>query len=312
VSTQVIAVVNMKGGVGKSATVVSLADALGAKKVGGVLVMDVDTQATASFFLAGDQILKDLITSGKTIDQFLIRALVDHDANISLVDFIRPQVSNTRHLRKPLDVSLIASSTTLRASEREIVRHLTAAGVNLVAIEQRIGGILQEQIAAMNGRYRYIIVDCAPGISPFTTAAIGLADLVLVPTIPDAPSFLGLAAFLAHIHREMTHCNAQRPPHVLLTRYAPRSIMAWLPGTRRRGRINHQEDYRRRISALAKSGDPEFKVLNTMVMETTLMPHAMSLGTGDPQAAPTFAQKYPGELGQLLDKLADEIMEALK
>ena len=88
--------------------------------------------------------------------------------------------------------------------------------------------------------------------------------------------------------------------------------MAWLPGTRRRGRINHQEDYRRRISALAKSGDPEFKVLNTMVMETTLMPHAMSLGTGDPQAAPTFAQKYPGELGQLLDKLADEIMEALK
>jgi hypothetical protein len=94
---------------------------------------------TPSFFLAGNQILKEQITSGKTIDQFLIRSLVDRDAGISLSEFIRPQVSNTRHLRKPLDVSLIASSTTLRASEREIVRHLTAAGDNLVAIEQRIG-----------------------------------------------------------------------------------------------------------------------------------------------------------------------------
>jgi chromosome partitioning protein len=312
VSTQVIAVVNMKGGVGKSATVVSLADALGAKAVGGILVMDVDTQATASFFLAGNQILKELITNGKTIDQFLIRSLVDRDASISLADFIRPQVSNTRHLRRPLDVSLIASSTTLRASEREIVRHLTSAGDNLVAIEQRIGGILQKQIEAINGRYRYIIVDCAPGISPFTTAAIGLADLILVPTIPDAPSFIGLGAFLTHVHREMTHLNAQRAPHVLLTRYAPKGIMAWLPGTRRRGRLNHHEEYRKRIVELAKSGNPEFKVLNTMVIETTLMPHAMTLGSGNPQAAPTFTQKYPGDLGQLLGKLADEIMEALQ
>jgi hypothetical protein len=63
---------------------------------------------------------------------------------------------------------------------------------------------------------------------------------------------------------------------------------------------------------LAKRGDPKFKVFNTMVTETTLMPHAMSLGSGNPQAAPTYAQKYPGNLGQLLDKLADEIMETLQ
>jgi cellulose biosynthesis protein BcsQ len=44
----------MKGGVGKTSTVVSLADQLAASGQGRVLVVDVDTQATASYFLAGD------------------------------------------------------------------------------------------------------------------------------------------------------------------------------------------------------------------------------------------------------------------
>ncbi len=310
--TQLIAVVNMKGGVGKTSTVVGLADALAAKSVGSILVADVDTQATASYCIAGDRVLTELIKTDKTIDQFLVRTLVDEDRTAHLAEYIRPNVSNTRHQRKQLDLSLLASSTTLRASEREIVRKLTSNGHSLVAIEQRISGILRDEIAALNGKYRYIIIDCAPGISPFTTAAIGLADLVLVPTIPDAPSFLGLAAFLNSVHRDMTYNGSQRPPHVLLTRYAPTTIMGWLPGTKNRGRLNHQEDYRKRIADLAKTGTPAFKLMKTIMIETPSMPHAMSLGAENPQVAPTLAQKYPDKLGKLLDKLADEILESLK
>lgn len=309
--TQLIAVVNMKGGVGKTSTVVSLAEALATKSVGRILVADVDTQATASYCIAGDKVLTELIQGDKTIDQFLVRSLVDEDKTARLANYIRSNVSNTRHLKKQLDISLLASSTTLRASEREIVRKLTARGFNLVAIEQRISSILRDEIAALGQAYRFIIVDCAPGISPFTTAAIGLADLVLVPTIPDAPSFLGLAAFLNSVHRDMTYNGAQRAPHVLLTRYAPTTIMGWLPGTRNRGRLNHQEDYRKRIAALERNGDPAFKLLTTVMIETASMPHAMSLGAENPQGAPTFTQKYPDKLGKLLDKLANEILELL-
>lgn len=309
---KVIAVVNMKGGVGKTATVVSLADALAAKTGSRILVLDVDTQATASFCLAGNDVLKQLIESGTTIDQFLLRAIAERDPSIRLADFVRGNVSNTRHARKQLDISLIASSTTLRASEREVVRRLTERHETLTAIEQRLSRTLREEIDSLAEAYRYIIIDCAPGISPFTTAAIGVADLVLVPTIPDAPSFLGLAAFIGTIHQNTTHDSARRLPHVLLTRYAPATIMAWLRGTRSRGRFNHQAEYRQRIVDLARQQPAAFKLLKSVMSETPLMPHALSLGAENPQAAPTFAQKYPDKLGRELDKLADEITEALK
>ena len=255
--------------------------------------------------------LTKLIQTIQTIDQFLLRAIADRDVLVRLADYVRANVSNTRHARRQLDISLIASSTTLRASEREVIRRLTERQESLTAIEQRLSRKLRSEIDTLADTYRYIIVDCAPGISPFTTAAIGIADLVLVPTIPDAPSFLGLAAFLGTVHQNTTHDSAQRLPHVLLTRYAPTTIMAWLSGTRSRGRLNHQAEYRRRIVELSRQQAPAFKLLKTVMSETPLMPHALSLGADNPQAAPTFAQKYPDKLGRELDRLAEEIMEAL-
>ena len=177
---KVIAVVNMKGGVGKTTTVVSLSETLAAVLQEPILVIDVDAQASASFCLAGDKALTDLIKDDRTVDAYFEGALLNGPRR-QIEALICSQVSDVTHAGENLDVSLLASSTELRITEREIIYNLTAKGYSLNAIEGQTTKILSKDIEKLRKKYSYILVDCAPGISAFTSAAVALADLVIVP-----------------------------------------------------------------------------------------------------------------------------------
>ena len=313
--TRVLAVVNMKGGVGKTATVVSLADTLAARGLGPVLVVDVDTQASASYCLAGDKLLTELISTGKTIDQFLERSLVKKEA-LPLEHFVRRQVSNTTATgRGPLDISLIASSTNLRISERAILHKLTQQRRSLTEIEQMLTETLEHELGQLGEKFKYVIFDCAPGISPFSTAAVSVANLVVVPTIPDFLSFLGLDAFLHVVKRDMTHAAAHRPPHVVITRSLARTKQGWAslwsPAKGKKLKMNHHEEFEGKIRQLARVEPQKLKVFKTMLDETSAMPVALSMGAAHDRS-PTYQQKYPSPLNKVLEQLTKEIEEALR
>lgn len=278
----------MKGGVGKTTTVVSLAETLATDPKTSVLVVDIDTQANASYCFTGDTLLRDLIHNDKTVDHFFERKLADN-LPCRMGDLIKENVSKLSHAGHLLKISLMASSPSLRSAERRIIHELTSRRYSMNSIEGRSEELLKKETDELKNKHNYIIFDCAPGISAFATAAIAISDLIIVPTIPDFLSYLGLSAFIGNITNNMS--NLPRKPVVLITR---------------KRQTNQHRLYAGYIRTRANEPGSSFTVFDTEIPERTAFPEALEMID---EEGLTFLQKYDG-LSDILFGLAAEVKDA--
>lgn len=211
-----IAVANMKGGVGKTTTVVSLAEALAAddatKKI---LVIDLDPQASASVAIAGDDALSEMIDEGRTFENFLDHRLIRRTPGIDIAGVIASALCTTSHRNRQLAVSLLPCGPKLRSVERDLIYALGRAN-SAGSIDAHIAQFFKTDVLPLARNFDFILFDCAPGISPVTEAAVRLSDLVLVPTVPDRLSVYGLNAFYESLW--MAGPPPKSVPNVLVVR----------------------------------------------------------------------------------------------
>lgn len=293
---KVIAVANMKGGVGKTATVIALAEALAARGA-ETLVVDLDPQANASICLAGDQFLKTIIEGGHTIDAFIEDYFIKRQREEPLETRIRTHISNVSHLGRQLPLSLLASSSELRLVERDLIFTLTKTGMALDRIVESLHAIIKEELKRARKSYEYILFDCAPGISVMTEVSIRLANLVIVPTIPDFLSTYGLNSFCNNlwtgpIAAQSNLKKPKRPPHVLITRRRP---------------VREHDKTGERLRAEAAKDSATFRVFRTEFLERAAIAEAL----GKIDAHPTFSQKWRDGTDIMLADLVREVREAL-
>jgi len=177
-----IAVMNTKGGVGKSTLVLALAETLSMEHGKNVLVIDSDAQATASSMLMTVNDLYRLQKDGQTLVDYLV-ARVLRETPAEWTDFVVRDVSDVDDARS---VFLIPSDMQLTLFEREVSKE---------GLHARLRSTIAEIVTAVRNVFDVILVDCPPGLSVLTESWLREADFHVSPTKPDYVSVCGLEVF---------------------------------------------------------------------------------------------------------------------
>ena len=191
---RIIAVVNQKGGVGKTTTTINLAAALTLKGK-KVLLIDMDPQGNAATGLGVPRASRET-----TIYDVLVDGVAMSEA--------------TMETSVP-GLKLIPSHVDLAGAELEI--------------GDRAGRttILRDAINEVSSHYDYVLIDCPPSLNLLTVNALSASRSVLVPLQCEFFALEGLSQLLQTIEMAKARINPDLViDGVMLTMYDPRNRLS--------------------------------------------------------------------------------------
>lgn len=157
---EVITIVNMKGGVGKSTTAFNLSHTLAAREK-RVLAIDLDHQATLTYLFGQDE--RALEKAGKTLYYSIIK-------------------------EEPLSSIIIHGTPSLIPSSIA----LSTVDIDLMLSQNYTVNILRDRLQEVQNDFDFILLDCPPSLNILVSSALATTQHVIIPVKTDVLSILGI------------------------------------------------------------------------------------------------------------------------